>query len=149
MSVDVKVYDLESILGTQAKRVLYSVPEGPGIAANIDRLFQQIVKSLLTTPGSDKFHPNWGGGLQNLLPAMVENGDLAPASRDQIYFAVSKVQGDILRYQQKYVEPPSSTLRSLNILNIELVEDGVELTVLLSLAVKTADSVQRALEIQL
>ncbi len=139
MSVDVKVYDLEDTDETRVKRVLYVIPEGSGMVSDKDRLFQQIVKSLLTTPGSDKFNPGWGGGLHTVLPIMIEDNQISPSSRDNIFFSVSKVKDDIIRYQIKNPEPIQSSLRALSVADLRLEEDGLNENVILYLTVKTAD----------
>jgi len=149
MSVDVKVYELYDTNEINVRDVSFELPIGNDIAFGIDRLFQQIVKSLFTTPGSDKFNKSWGGGLQNILPIIIEGGTISSSSKDRIYFAVSKVNGDIIRNQVQYPVPAQYTLKNLRILSLDLLIDEQELSseVVLSLEVSTSDSKIRTLRV--
>jgi len=49
-------------------RVTFQFPRaGNGQVTGIERIAQKFIKILLTTPGSDKFFPNLGGGIDSIL----------------------------------------------------------------------------------
>lgn len=83
----------------------------------IDKLVQQFTLTMLTTPGSDIFEPNSGGGARAIIGRSV-NGSDSPAAL--LSLAVNRTKQQILRSQaQNSRIPPSERLLSATLSSVE------------------------------
>ena len=120
MTVDIKLYELE-YSGDEGK-YKFKLPKGNGLVSGIDRLAQQIAKSLLTTPGTDLRFPHWGGGADSIPPIMHDTEKVLSEYSNSILFAVSKVEQDIKNSQVVNPTPADESLLSIEVLDIELTD---------------------------
>lgn len=126
----------------------WKLPVGIGILTGPDMLAQLVGKSLLTTPGTDLFNKQWGGGLHGALPAQItQSGEIDAQTRDMIFFSVSKVEDDIRSSQRRFPPDLSSTLESLQVLSVVPADDLS--TVTIKIRITTADKQNRYTEVDL
>lgn len=147
MPVDVSLREL--LREGDEDKFQWRFPAGVGIVTGPDMLAQIVAKSLLTTPGTDKFNPQWGGGLYGASASsfFISPGVLDPKTRDSIFFAVSKVQDDIKSSQRRFPPDLSSTLESMQVISIE---PGSNLgTVIIKIRIVTADKQVRYSDVEL
>jgi hypothetical protein len=116
MSVDIKIYELSD----GDNKYTFKLPTGNSLVTGIDRLAQVISKSLLTTPGSDQWAKQWGGGLDNLVPIMHDLEEVTASASNKIMFAISKVEQDIINSQLGQDLPDDEVLLSLEVLDIRV-----------------------------
>lgn len=134
MTIDAKIFELEQVDGESKYR--FKLPSGNGLISGIDRLAQQVAKSLLTTPGTDKRFPQWGGGADQIPPIMHDSQEIQSAYTNEIMFSVSKVEQDIKNSQTLNPVPDNEALISLEVVDIELTDLN---NVTLFLRILTAD----------
>mgnify|MGYP003649491006 CR=1 FL=1 len=142
MTIDAKIFELE--YSGDSSKYVWKLPSGNGLVSGIDRLAQQVAKSLLTTPGSDLRFPQWGGGAEGIPPIMHDSTEIVSKDTNDIMFAVSKVESDIIASQQRNPVPSNEALLSLDVVDIELVDLS---NVTLFIRIVTADKVDTKLEL--
>ena len=120
MTIDIKLYELED--NGDDNKYRFKIPKGNGLVSGIDRLAQQVAKSLLTTPGSDIRFPNWGGGADGVAPILHDGDEIVTSYTNDIMFIVSKVEQDIKRSQSINPVPDNEALISLTVVDIELTD---------------------------
>lgn len=59
----------------------YLLGQNPTSVSGMDKLLGQFIKALLTTPGSDTFHKDFGGGMQKWVGQSTDQSGNAMASR--------------------------------------------------------------------
>lgn len=140
MTVDIKLYELE--YSNDEGKYRFKLPKGNGLVSGIDRLSQQVAKSLLTTPGTDLRFPHWGGGAESIPPIMHDTEEIQSSYLNSIMFAVSKVEQDIKNSQIVNPPPASETLMSLEVMDVELTDfDKVTLLLRILTAERIASDV--------
>jgi hypothetical protein len=144
MSIDVKIFDLEQF-GEDIK-YRFKLSSGTGLVTGIDRLAQQVAKSLLTTPGTDKRFPYWGGGADQIPPILHDGEEILSAHQNSIMFAVSKVEEDIKNSQAINPVPSDEALHSLEVMDVELTDLN---KVTLFLRIVTIDKVSTPLTLSI
>jgi phage baseplate assembly protein W len=70
----------------------------PTLAGGINKLIQQVVKMLLTTPGSDAWEPLIGGGLVSIISQVPSDDNIQNIS-SQVAIAVSDTERYLLKDQ--------------------------------------------------
>tara|TARA_R110000824_G_scaffold8276_7_gene37366 strand:+ start:6380 stop:6814 length:435 start_codon:yes stop_codon:yes gene_type:complete len=118
MSIDIKIFELEET--EEGMKYRFKFSDGISILTGIERLAQLISKSLLTTPGSDTWATQWGGGIESLLPILHDTTELLASSGNKIMAAVHKVQQDIKNNQIGQVLEDNEILVSLEVLDLRL-----------------------------
>lgn len=111
-----------------------------GMRSGLDRLAQMVVMLLFTTPGSDLFEPEAGGGLSGLLDGDSDTLDRASVV-GSVVNAVSRVSSYIINKQRNRRLAPEDTLVGVHVENVAV--DPASLRVLIELRVvsKVADSI--------
>lgn len=107
----------DSFSGTDRSRVIPSVSGPARSVTGLLKLIQQYVAVLFTTPGSNIFRKEEGGGLLQLLGANVD--PTAPSSYTSIVqTGVDKTNRDIIRSQLTRRLPDDERLRSARLQDV-------------------------------
>ena len=116
----------------------FTFPNGRGTITGIDQLTQTTLMHLLTTPGSDRYLSEEGGGLQGAFQRMLQGGNFARAAAD-ISEAVARTKSQIFTSQIE--EDGLSARERLADLRIDRIEQiGTRIALRISI-VSEADEV--------
>lgn len=77
---------------------VFTFPRGKGTIEGIDQLVQQVIMHLLTTPGSDRYERDAGGGLRAAFIGFQQSNDPARAAAE-ISEAVVRTKQQLLLSQ--------------------------------------------------
>lgn len=110
---------LSNTFATKKDALLYFGLEKPvRVAAGLERLVQAWVMVFLTTPGSDIFDPQSGGGAQAIIGRTTDRNGKGVAA--DLAYSIDRTKNELLRLQSKYPNLPleekilSSNLESMN-----------------------------------
>lgn len=89
-------------------------------ASGIKKMNNIFIKILFTTPGSDKFFPNIGGGIMDLTLEKVSRNDEVRI-KSKVYDILTKTERQMIQMQQKISDmPDNERLESMLIRKVEL-----------------------------
>lgn len=115
---------------------------GPDVVSGVHKLVQRWVKLLLTTPGTDSFHPDHGGGLRSVLGAVVDPDEPGPLVAC-ILAAVTRTTDQTVASQNTRRLPPDERLRRVDVLDLSF--DRKRLAFDLRLGFETASGKKMAI----
>lgn len=101
--------------GAPTSVILYEAQ--PWLVDGLFKLLQQFVTLLLTTPGTDRFHPEWGGGLKLLIGANTGTSDI-PYVLGHISTAVERCAEAMVQSQSTHKLDDAERLAGVEILDI-------------------------------
>lgn len=117
---DIQVLLLAAAAG-QESAVILDVGGGNGYVSGTAKLLQTVIKVLLTTPGSDIFNPQLGGGLRTVLGTNFNDAITAEARVRQ---AISDTEGQLRALHSAMPRlPEAEKLRSIAVLSVEFSID--------------------------
>lgn len=117
---DLQVLLLSAAAGQESAIVL-DVGGGNGYVAGTAKLLQLVIKVLLTTPGSDIFNPQLGGGLRSVLGT---NFNDAVTAETRVRQAISNTEGQLRALHASMPQlPDSEKLRSISVLSLDFSLD--------------------------
>jgi phage baseplate assembly protein W len=113
---DIQVLLLAAAAG-QESAVVLDVGGGNGYVSGTAKLLQTVIKVLLTTPGSDIFNPQLGGGLRSVIGT---NFNDATSAEMRVRQAISDTENQLQVLHSGTTNLPiSEKLRSISVLSVE------------------------------
>ena len=107
--VDIKITKLGA-----NNSISLSSGNSPFKVAGINKLIQQIVKMLLTTPGTDMWNPGIGAGIKRVL-SMNSSDDNAKFVCSQIAISIKDTEGYLLQEQLGETLTDDEALKALDL----------------------------------
>lgn len=112
---DIQVLLLSAAAG-QESAVVLDVGGGNGYVSGTAKLMQTVIKVMLTTPGSDIFNPQLGGGLRTVLGSTFGDARSAEARARQ---SISDTESQLQALHASMPRLPlAEKLRSISVLSI-------------------------------
>ena len=138
--VSIKV--LSQALLTKTDSVLeLQIPQPMGFVEGLERLVQTFVIVFLTTPGSDIFEPNSGGGANAIIGTNTNANGKGVAA--DLVLAIDRTKSEILRFQATTPNlPVSEKLLSIDLLSLEFVASDSSLNARISLSNMLGDQAE-------
>jgi hypothetical protein len=111
--------------------VRFRIGKTPGKVRGILRLTQLFLKVLFTTPGSDIFHPNAGGGALQVVGSTYGQGE-GEGVVTEFVIAINRTQRQLIAMQSRDQRAPrDERLMAANVLSTEFdkLQGGLYITV--------------------
>jgi len=106
----------DSAVSTQDAQISLNVGRGVRMVGGLDRLIQQFLLELFTTPGSDIFDQASGGGARSIIGKAVTDGHGATA---ELSMAVDRTKKNVFRAQANNRRiPPEERLLSASLSSV-------------------------------
>jgi hypothetical protein len=122
----------------------FGVTKPPKKVSGIDRLVQSWVMVFMTTPGSDIFTPNSGGGGIALIGRTTDRAGKGVAA--DLALAIERTKQDILRSQaSNQTIPPSEKLLSSSLDAVQFDKDSTVLSARINLQNMLGDAAEVSL----
>lgn len=104
---------------------IFEFPQGRGIISGMDQLAQFVIMHLLTTPGSDRYLNEEGGGLRDAFFRLQQNRDFDRAAAE-ISEAVERTKTQVL-LNQAAEEGLSSRERLADLVIEQIEQKGIRI----------------------
>ena len=118
MSKGLRIDTLQLVDGTRYL-VFNEITKSPKVISGIGKLAQSVEKLLLTTPGTDLFNPDSGGGILGLVGTNID-----PAAEKELFSKIQQsigyVETEILNAQEGANLPLDEQLVSLTLSNVRV-----------------------------
>lgn len=123
---DINIVSIDPI----TRRIRYSFNVIPHRTSGIEGLLQLCAKTILSTPGSDKFAKNYGGGLRTYTSSSLFVNNISDIAADMAYI-ISKSENLIKSEQSTKNVPIEERLRSMVLHGVEYLEkeDAIDVRV--------------------
>jgi hypothetical protein len=114
--------DMQIVKRTQLEsgdfQFFFALPVGYGRIKGMDALIQRVLFSWMTTRGSVKSDPNFGGGLIAAMKLLRQSNDFARFASD-VAASIERTEGHLLVSQSALSIGVAEKLLSFDLLNIE------------------------------
>jgi hypothetical protein len=128
-------------LAKQDATVTFGLTSPTKMLEGIDRLVQSFLMIFLSTPGSDIFSPDGGGGVLSLVGRSTNNGQNSIAA--DISLAIGSTKQEMLAQQSKTSGiPMSERLLSCDLDSVSFRGDPTSVAIQVSISNMTGDSAQ-------
>lgn len=110
-----------------------ALPRPLGFVQGLERLVQTFILVFQTTPGSDIFEPNSGGGARSLIGKNTDRRGKTAAA--DLVLALDRTKNEILQFQAKAANiPMSEKLLSVDLQSVNFVAEETALNARISLS---------------
>lgn len=134
----------ETEAASQAVRVTYAIGS-PKSIRGVLKLAQRVTKLLMTTPGSDIFHPSDGGGILSILGQAVHQTSASGVSA-QVMVGIDRVSKRLIEDQAARRLPGDERLAQIHILELRFDQSSGTLNVRLGVETMTGTFAVTGLE---
>ena len=124
MSEDLAIFRLKP-LGGNLYKMKFGLTRLPKVVSGVQKLVQNVVIMIMTTPGSDKDDPEVGGGLVRLFRVPLDMAEVGGIQND-LQMAMSRIEDLILDNQEGESLPSDERLQSLGVSEVSLNEATLE-----------------------